>query len=319
MRGAMVDVRLTEAGARLSGLPPCPMLEWIERLSASAEIGYVLPIIEHLFGVLPLLEFLQESADNALPLRAIGRGEARACLGLFTPTPDFSWTASAVHGQLSASRATLSGEVRIQSGPALPATVDTWVMVLARFPDGELRLALFSTKKMTPTSSWLVLDEVPVPHAFLSSPLSVRKGEPSFRALDGYAGVYAFVAGLYARRGLRAIRRALRKTVRGGAAFNTSQVLAMGTTELEVQVTLLMTAARAHLESEAVGPASGLALAASAARLLSQVAARTSELRAKAGVTGPGPLAHPSTQDVIDVALGGQLLIESELACAIGI
>jgi hypothetical protein len=319
MRDGMFDEGITEAGARLSGLPACPTLEWLERLTASAEIAYALPILEHLFGVLPLLDLLEGGAESADVRRAIARGEVRACLGLFTPTPEFSWTASAVRGQLHSAHATLTGEVRIQSGPAHPAALDTWVLALARFPGSELRLALFSTKTMTPLSSWLVLDEVHVGNAFLSSPVGVRKGEPAWRALDAYAGVYAFVAALYARRGLRAIRRALRKTVRGGAAFNTSQVLAMGTTELEVQVTLLTTASRAHLESDAGAAGNGLALAASAARLLSQVAVRTVELRAKAGVTGPGPLSSSSTQDVIDIALGGQLLIESELACAIGI
>jgi hypothetical protein len=73
----------------------------------------------------------------------------------------------------------------------------------------------------------------------------------------------------------------------------------------------------ADLTFAAVQRGSGLAVAAAAARTLAAVAAKTEELRDQ-GLEIDGPFAASSAK-TLTAFLGGQLLLENELARALGI
>ena len=94
----------------------------------------------------------------------------------------------------------------------------------------------------------------------------------------------------------------------------------MGTTELEVQVSSPNRRfASTSDRTWAPGAGCGLVLAASASRLLGEVIGRTQELRGNAGIVCAGPLDDVPGDSPAHTSFGGPLLIESELARALGI
>ena len=112
-----------------------------------------------------------------------------------------------------------------------------------------------------------------------------------------------------ARDGVRALRRAARI-----ASFQTSQLVALGITEVEIEADL--TFAAVQRETGRLDGLNTLIVAAAAARALSAVAAKTEELRDAFGLEIDGPFAEGSTK-TLTAFLGGPLLLESELARAL--
>ena len=255
--------------------------------------------LEHRFGVLPLLEAFFAPSPEVEKAAA-----CRGALGLFTPTPEPGW-GTAVEGELTAEGAVLRGEVR------LPACDFDGALVLADFAGGERRLAWVAARPGAP--GWLVLREVEVGSGLISRPLTLPE---LLRRIEEYAGVWALAAAVVAHEGVRALRRAARTTVRQGAPFSSSQWVALGIAEVEIEAELALSAARRNLASE---PRSGdLATAVAAAGILAAVAARTAELRDQAGLEElDGPLAGP--MGGLSAFLGGPLALQNELARSLGI
>jgi hypothetical protein len=260
---------------------------------------------EHQHGVLPLIETFFE-ADLAL-------GRKRGALGLFTPAPEPGWGTGAIDGER------VDGGLLLRGGVRLPGVACDGAIVLVRLSETEHRLAWLDldTPGVERRGSrsggsvsegqgpyWLHIDGAVVGSDLVSKPVTLDPGGDLVRLLEAYAGVWAPAAARCARDGVHALRRAARL---GG--FQTSQVVALGITEVEIE---------ADLTAAAVQRGEGLAVAAAAARTLSAVAAKTVELHDVYGLEIEGPLAGGSAK-TLTAFLGGALLLENELARALGI
>jgi hypothetical protein len=263
--------------------------------------------LEHQQGVLPLVAAF--FAPGALADLTAGR--VRGDLGLFTPTPEPGWGDATVAGELRADGgALLRGDVR------LPGLIVDGSIVLVRL-GAEHRLAWIDhggegvgrrgARTGGPVGGgplWLHLDGVLVGPELLSRPVTLAPSSELVRLLEAYATAWAAVAAPCAREGVRALRRAARL-----AAFQTSQLLALGITEVEIE---------ADLTAAAVQRGGNLAVAAAAARTLSAVAAKAEELRDTYGLDVDGPLAGAAAKS-LTAFLGGVLLLENEVARGLGI
>lgn len=258
---------------------------------------------EHQHGVLPLIETFFEVKGAA--------GQKRGALGLFTPAPEPGWGAGAIDGEPAGGGVLLRGDVR------LPGAACDGALVLVRLSETEHRLAWLeldapgverrgsrSGGSVSEGPYWLHIDGAVVGSDLVSKPVTLDPGGDLVRLLEAYAGVWAPAAARCARDGVHALRRAARL-----AGFHTSQVVALGITEVEIE---------ADLTTAAVQRGEGLTVAAAAARTLSAVAAKTEELRDVYGLDIESPLAGAAAK-TLTAFLGGALLLENELARALGI
>lgn len=261
-------------------------------------------LIEHRFGVLPLLEAFFEPCEA---VEAAGR--PLGALGLFTPAPAMRWCAAPVPCELADGALRLSGEVRIASPAAEGA------LVPVSLAGAELRLAWVAqdapgVERRTAgpgAPCWLYFDGASVDPGLVSRPVTVDALHPF---LEELAGRWAPAAAACAREGVRALRRAARTTARGGAAFNASQVFALSITEVEIEADLAAAAARTG---------GGLLAAAAAARTLESVAAASALMRDSAGLAIEGPFGEEGAGKSLTAFLGGALMLENEVARALGL
>ncbi|HYO11763.1 MAG TPA: hypothetical protein VE685_01035 [Thermoanaerobaculia bacterium] len=264
--------------------------------------------IEHRLGVLPLLDAFFEprgALDDVVAGRKLG------ALGLFTPTPEPGWGAGAIAGERSGEGILLRGDVR------LPYPAADGSIVLVRLGDAEHRLAWLDhgapgverrgSRSGGPVGHgpcWLHIDGATAGPDLVSRPVRLTEDGELWRCLETYASGWASAAASCARDGVRALRRAARTS-----GFNASQLVALGITEVEIE---------ADLTAAAVQRTGGLAVAVAAGRTLRAVAAKTEELRDVFGLEIDSLLATGSTK-ILTAFLGGSLLLESELARALGI
>lgn len=267
--------------------------------------------LEHRLGVLPLIAafFAPRGA-----LDDIREGRKLGALGLFTPTPQPGWWAGAITGEPSGERILLRGDIRLAS-PAADGSI-----VLVRLPAGEHRLVWVEhtapgverrgARRGGPVGHgpcWLHVDGEVAGLDFVSRPVTLAQDGELFRCLEAYAVGWAAAAASCARDGVLALRRAARTS-----GFHASQLVALGITEVEIE---------ADLTAAAVRRTGGLAVAAAAARTLRAVAAKTEELRDLFGLEIEGPFGSSAngSAKILTAFLGGQLLLESELARILGI
>lgn len=265
--------------------------------------------MEHRFGVLPLIETFF-AAPGAFEEVAAGR--TRGALGLFTPAPEPGWGAAAIDGEPFEGGLVLRGDVRLP-GPTADGSI-----VLVRLPEAEHRLAWIDhgapgverrgSRTGGPVGDgpcWIHIDGAVVGPDCVSRPVTLAPDNELARHLAAYAGVWASAAAVCARDGVRALRRAARI-----AALQTSQLVALGITEVEIEADLTFAAVQRHAGRDGLH---GLLVAAAAARTLSAVVLKAEELRDAFGLEVDGPARSLTT------FLGGPLLLESELARALGI
>jgi hypothetical protein len=280
--------------------------ERVEELTSRLPATEAFAAVEHLFGVLPLAGAFFARGSGVVPDGELG------ALGLFTPTPALGWAAAAIDGEPAAGGVLLHGEIR-SSSPAASGT-----LVLARLAGPEHRLAWLDrgAPGVEPRAGRLSLEGVVIGSDLLSRPVPLAD---LHRHLEAYAALWALAATVCARDGVRALRRAARTTLHRGTAFSTSQLVAMGIAEVEIEAELAAAAVRQHFAAEAPDGAAGLVLATAAARSLSNLAAKTAELRDRLGLAIDGPLADDGETRILTASLGGPLMLESELARALGI
>jgi hypothetical protein len=305
-----------------SDLSPRDAREHVASLMAELPGAAGLAAVEHQFGVLPLVAAFFAPGGA---LAEVAAGRRRGVLGLFTPTPEPGWGTATVEGKPAGEEILLSGEVRLASADADGS------LVLFQQEDGkEQRLAWLDhgtpgiERRAGGGSGWLDLDGVAVAAGLVSRPVTLAAGGDLFRRLETYASLWALAASICARDGVRALRRAARTSQRGGKAFNSSQLVAMAITEVEIEAELTATAVERDLALGFSGEddpnrAGGLALATAAARVLALLAERTAELRALTGHAPDGPFADPATAASLTAYLGGAPALEGELAGALGI
>lgn len=309
--GGWADVPATESAR-----------DWAESLTSHLPPAAAFAVLEHLFGVLPLLDAFFEPRGA---LAEVVSGVKLGTLGLFTPTPELGWAAAAVAGEPSGGGLLLRGAIRLP-GPASDGSI-----VLVRLGDGpEHRLAWLDhgargvarrpSGTVQPAGGsplWLDLEGVLVDSGLVSRPLTPAPGSELCRRLEAYTGVWALAAVVCARDGVRSLRRAARTAGQPGKAFNTSQLVAMSITEVEIEAELAIAAAK-RAPADLSGVA-GLALATAAARVLASLAAKTAELRDRTGCAPDGPFADEGVARSLTACLGGAPMLESELARALGI
>ncbi len=294
----------------LEGTAAGSATEQVESLISRLAPVEAFAAVEHLFGVRPLVDAFFARGSGVAPEGGLG------ALGLFTPTPALGWAAAAVEGEPTPGGLLLHGEIRTPNPDADAA------LILVRLATGEYRLAWLDydapgVEWRESRAGWHTLDGSRVGEDLMSPPLALAD---LYEPLEAYAALWALAAGLCAAEGVRALRRAARTTARRGTAFNTSQLLAMGITEVEIEAELALLAARQHRQIVVTDePASGLALATAAARVLAAVAARTAELRDQMGLPVDGPFADERTARILMASFGGAAMLESELARALGI
>lgn len=288
---------------------------WSERLMASLPAAEACAVLEHLFGVLPLVAAYWAPEGE---LAEVAAGRKLAALGLFTPTPELRWCAAALAAERSGDGLRLEGEVR------LPNSAADGSLVPVRLPDGEHRLAWLEhgapgVERRGDAPCRLAVQGATVGPAALSRPVSLDPGAGFHRQLTAYARVWALAAALGAGAGVRALRRAARITERGGRAWRTSQLVAMEITAVEIEAELTVAAVRRELALAADDPAStgGLALAAAAARSLAAVVTLAVELDDWAGLVPDGCRIEDLRR--IQTSLGGPRMLESELGFSLGI
>jgi hypothetical protein len=304
--------------------------EWVEALTARLPAAAAFAVLEHLFGVLPLVETFFAPGGA---IEEVAAGRRLGALGFCTPTPALGWEAAAVAAEpFGGGGLRLRGEVR------LPFPAAEGAVVLARLAGGELRLAWVEdraagierrgARRGGPVRGdapcWLVLEDAAVGRDQVSRPVSLAPGADFGRSLEAYASVWALAAAITASAGVGALRRAVRTTVHGGQAWSTAQLVALDITAVEIEAELIGVALRGHFAlaredaARAGGPAA-LALAAAAAGNLAAVGARTAELRDLAGIAPGGPFAAAGAARTLTAFLGGALMLERELGRALGI
>lgn len=313
-------------GAGALDLPAtAPPREWVESLAAALPAAVAGAVVEHLFGVLPLIE-TGFGRDPRGGLAEVLAGRKLGALGLFTPSPELRWGAVAIVAEPAGDGYRLHGEVRLPGGAADGA------LVLVR-AGAEHRLAWLDHDQAGgvelhgDSPCRLVVDGAAVAAACVSRPVTLTPGAEPWTHLARYASLWALAAAIWAQRGVGALRRAARTPQAGGTRWSASQLVAMGITEVEIETELTATALRAHFAAAAgadgAAGAGGLAsldrlaMALGAARALSAVAARTVELRDRLGLATGGLLAD-GLPGSLAAALGGTLMLESELGWCLG-
>ncbi|HBL29569.1 MAG TPA: hypothetical protein DD490_22270 [Acidobacteria bacterium] len=245
------------------------------------------------------------------PGEAVQTGGRRAALGLFTPTPEGGWGTLA--GELSGDGLLVQGDVRLP-GPAAEAS-----LVLVRLAPEEHRLAWLDLGTpgverrgsrtggpVGPGPWWIHAERALIGPAFVSRPVTLEPGGTFFGLLESYATAWAPEAVRCAQEGARALRRAARTS-----GFQTSQLVALGITAVEIE---------ADLAAAAVRRTGGLTVAAAAARALSAVAAKTQELQEGFGLDPGGPLrAADGRAATLTAFLGGPLFLENLAARTLGL
>ncbi len=287
--------------------------QWVESLTKGLPAVAAGAVIEHLFGVLPLVECLGPRGG----LEEVAAGRKLAALGLFTPGPDLLW------GAVDVAAEPVSDGFRLHGAVRLPGREADGALVLVR-AGAERRLAWLDhdqpgVERHGVAPCWLVIEGAAVGAAAVSQPVALTSGAEIWTHLARYASLWALAAAIWAQRGVQALRRAARTPQAGGTRWSASQLVAMGITEVEIETELAATALRLHLAAAAGESAGGvgLALAVGAARALSAVAARTVELRDRLGLATGGLLAD-GLPGSLAAALGGALMLESELGRCLG-
>lgn len=264
--------------------------------------------LEHRLGVLPLLEAFFEPRGA---LDDVIAGRKRGALGLFTPTAEPGWAAAALAGEASGDGMRLRGDVRLAhsraDGSIVPVRGSSTEFRLAWLDHGAPGVERRGGCAGGPVAEgpcWLRVEGAEVGPACLSRPVSPAPDGELAHRLAAYASGWAEAAVRCAREGLRALRRAARTS-----GFQASQLVALEITEVEIET---------DLTAAAVERTGGLAVAAAAARTLAAVAAKAEELRDSFGLEVEGSLSDGSAK-VLTAFLGGPLLLESQVARALGL
>jgi hypothetical protein len=289
--------------------------EWVERLAAVLPAESAAAVIEHLFGVLPLATAFFGPERQ---LAAVVAGQRLAALALFTPDPQLRWGAAAVAAESA------DGGLHLRGSARLPSRAASGALVLVRVGE-ERRLAWLDhdqpgVELRGDAPCQLAIAGAAVGAEGVSRPVTLAAGGELWTHLARYAILWALAAVHWARGGVQALRRAARAPQEGETRWSASQLVAMGIAEVEIETELAAMAVRTHF-SPAVGePAAtaGLAIAVGAARALAAVATRTVELRDRLGLVAGGPLAG-GLPGPLAAALGGVLMLESELAAQLGV
>lgn len=303
--------------------------DWVELATSRFLATQACALVEHLFGVLPLLEFFDRADARVARIAA---GATLGALGLFAPSAEPAWGAVRLAGEWSAGALRVSGDVRVP-GPAVEG-----VMVLVRVSEAEQRLAWLDQRAvgvaceardgapagLVASPCWLRVDGALVDAALVSRPVSLAPGTALYRQLEAYARVWTVAATRICGRIVLALRRAARTTRSSGERnpLGASQLVAARITDVEIEAELTTAAvARGLSSTESAAEPDAItvfALALAAARTLAAAADTARQLRDQLGLPLDAWLADAITPG-LTTYLGGTLMLEHELARALGV
>lgn len=299
---------------------------WVELAASRLTATQACAVVEHRFGVLPLIALFDHSDER---IDEIASGSKLGALGLFTPSPERGWGAVPLAGEWTAGALRVSGEVRLSSSAIEGA------IVLVRVSDAENRLAwldlhIDGVERRASRSGellgqgdspcWLLLDGATIEAALVSRPVTPGPGTELHHTLEAYASVWALAAVHICRRIVLALRHAARSTRSPGdlAPLRDSQLVAMGITEIEIESELAAAAVRRGMSLPDPANPAGLVLALSAARALTSATETARQLHDQLGLPLDGWLVD-ATAPGLTTYLGGTLMLENELARALGL
>ena len=272
---------------------------WVDDVTSRLTPMAACAVIEQQFGVRPLVEAYFAAV-----------GDAPATLALFTPTPHHTWGAAMLN-----SAAVPADGVQVEGKIWTPNQAASRAIVLLRDQDEECHLAWLDHDAPgveRAAAGWIGVEHAIISPEKISRPVTLHPNGELHQQLDRYARIWALVAVACARRGILAVRCAVRTT-----GFGRSQMLAMAVTEAEIETEL--TAAAARLQIGCVDPGSGVILALAAARTLATVSACALDLRDQCAIDVDTPLAQPGMASALTGFVGGLLTLEQELARVAGV
>lgn len=214
----------------------------IEALCRSLPSRLAMAVVDHAFGVVPLLTFF-EGRSPALEAARLGKG--LTSFGVLTANARFSMEVSFTAERSSDGDIDIAGLLQV----AMQEAVSSLVLVSM---NGERRLCLLphdlpAVNLATPgpsrsDSRWLDLEQVVVEAVHVSRPVDVAEDSLFDAILEAWAGASSYAAALCSARLLRVLRLAMTRPSVGGLPFNTSQLAAHEITRLEIESGLLLSA-----------------------------------------------------------------------------
>jgi hypothetical protein len=299
--------------------------DWVDLATSRLTATQACALVEHLFGVLPLLACF-DRADATIA--RIAAGSTLGALGLFTPSAEPAWGAVRLAGEWTTGALRVSGDVR------LPNRAVDGVIVLVRVSDAEQRLAWLDQQRagverdardgapagLIGSPCWLRVDGALVDAALVSRPVSLASGTELSRRLDAYASVWTVAATRICGRIVLALRRAARTTRSRGETkpLGASQLVAMSITDVEIETELATAAIARSLTSDEPDAITAFALALAAARTLAAAAETARRLHDQLGLPLDAWLVDATTAG-LTAYLGGTPMLEHELARALGL
>ncbi len=257
--------------------------EWVESLATTLPAVAAAAVIEHLFGVLPLVAGFFAPAPWCADVAA---GRSLAALGLFTPDPELRW--GAVAGQAAATAAAgdqaaaepaadgrAAGEPAV-GGTAAPEAAAGYrlsgTVRLAGCPGGGVLVLVRSGEEHR--LAWVdagvsgvewhgqgpcraAMAGAAVGADCVSRPVTVTSGGELWTHLARYASLWGLAASIWARHGVLALRRAARAPRAGEPRWSAAQLVATAVTEVEIEAELAATALRIHFATAAGQAARG--------------------------------------------------------------
>jgi len=272
---------------------------------------------EHVTGVLPLLDLFPN--DRHPTVTAVRDGALPAALALFTPNAALAMPVPAIQARRSNGDVLLDGRCRYHHQA-------TAVSLVAVGVDGGLRLCLVRHDGdgvrvgaiEDPTEAgWIELTAAPIDTDLVSGPVS-WEDEALTRVVDGYASAYVTLASRHATAVIAGLRRALAGAEAADTVLSSSQLLAHELTRLDIELSLLSTAAD-RLESSRDGSTPGDVPVVAALAAATDLAYRTAQVASDFATQFGLPTTAPWSTATLQGHFGGRRMVEGELARRMGL
>ncbi len=289
----------------------------VEGLCRTRPAKAVMAVVDHAFGVVPLLEFF---GGDSPAVEAARSGKALASFGFFTANARFAIEPSLVGEFSSDGNFHLTGLLH----QGMEEAVSSLVLISVR---GEQRLCLVPHDSSGITlrrrsnrqgsGQWLELKGCVVSEGSVSPALKIQPRSHLLAPVERYAEIASYATALCVARLLRALRRAMAEPSFGEAPFSTSQLAAHEVTRLEIEARLLLSATR-HADRGASTIRAIAVLAASTA-LLHRVMVTTEEWAVGLGLEPALEAQGLCRADATELPLARSWTVEGELARRMGL
>lgn len=289
----------------------------VEELCLTQPPRAVMAVVDHAFGVVPLLDFF---AGDTPAVEVARSGKTLTSFGLFTANAGFAIEPSLVGERSSNESFRLTGLLH----QGMQEAVGSLVLISV---NGEQRLCLLphdlagitlrGRNNRKGSSRWLELKSCLVSERCMSPRLKTESRSRLVTAVDKYAEVACYATALCADRLLRALRRGMAEPSFGEASFSTSQLAAHEVTRLEIEGKLILSAAR-HAD-RGTSTIRGVAVLAASIALLHRVMVTTEEWAVGLGLEPALEAQGFCPTDATELPLARSWMVEGELTRRMGL